>query len=280
MSSGGGFVGAGVIGLPVDVKEGGQRVDFKTLNKVNDTAFDLLIETKCPRYAWARGALCPCTGPNPQSQQPDPECTLCNAVGWLYFTPHEYVADEKAIGALDPAQCAIVAKAKAVVIKALMVSATSQPDIYTVLGRWAFGSASCTVRPGNKLGYYDRIISLDDTMVYSEVIEADGTSLIEPRYPICALNLVRSVATEYTEHDLTVVAGEIVWNTGKEPAAGTRIALHYICRPAWVVMEHSKLNRTTLVKQKKSRTTTPQGDIVHLPQQVMVRLEHLPLNPE
>jgi len=276
---GGGFLGSGVIGLPSNVKEGGQRVDFKTLNSVNDTAFDLLIETKCPRFAWARAALCPCTGPNPQSRQPDPQCTLCNGLGWLYFKPHEYTADSALIGTLDDAQCAIIDKANAVVIKTLMVNALSQPDIYTVLGQWAFGSASCTVRQGNKLGYYDRLIALDDTMVYSEVLEADGTSILKTRYPIFSINLVRTLTTVFSDTDLTIVGGEIVWTTGQEPALGTKISLHYLCRPAWVVMEHSKLNRTTLVKQKKAVTKTPQGDIVHLPQQVMVRLEHLPLDP-
>lgn len=280
MSSG--FRGSGQIGLPPNVKEGGQRVDFKTLNTQNDTAFDLLIETKCPRFGWARGARCPCTGPNPQApDRAEPDCDLCNGLGFHYFRPHQYVQDPNKIGTLDDTQCALVDRANAVVIKCLMVNALSQPDIYTVLGTWAFGSASCTVRQGNRLGYYDRLIALDDEMVYSEIVEVpdDPTTPIKLRYPAVALNMVRSVDTVYDETSACLDVGDLAWIAGQEPAAGTRLAVHYIARPVWVVMEHTKLNRTSLVKQKKPVTTTPQGDIVLLPQQVMVRLEHLPLDP-
>lgn len=274
------FRGAGVIGLPPQVKEGGKRVDFKALNSANDTDFDFLIETKCPRYGWARASLCPCVGFNGETDQPDPKCSTCSATGWLYFKPQDYVSSDETIGSLDDAQNELLTKANAVVIRALLVNATSKPDIFAVLGRWALGSSMATVRAGNRLGYYDRLIGLDDEMVFSEVVETDGTSTTLLRYPAVDFNVVQSETTVYTDDDLAVdAAGNIAWVTGKEPAAGTKISVHYNCHPVWTVMEHTKLSRTSLVKQKKANPATPAGDLLVLPPQALVRLEHLPLDP-
>ena len=272
------FRGSGDIGVPKGVKTGGKVVNFKSLNSDNATDFDLQIEALCPRFAWARASLCPCQGFNEQTNQPDPKCPLCNAIGFSFTKPHAYVVDSKAIGDLTETQCAMIENANAVVIKCLMVNAGSQPDLYNILGAFTLGSASCTVRHGNRLGYLDRLIALDDEMIHSEVVETDGTGRLKLKYPCIALNTMRSVATVFTEDDVSLDAGDVVWTSGSEPAAGTRVSVNYVCHPVWTVMEHTKLNRTTLIKQKKSSTTTPVGDIVKLPPQVLVRLEHLPMN--
>ncbi len=273
----------GTIGLPKDTKEGGQRVDFKVFGE-DESAFDFLISTKCPRYAWARAIQCPCeTRHTDETEQVGINCTNCNQLGWAFFLPHEYVVDA-AVGELDDEQQGIVDRGNAVVIRALLTSASSQSDIFAVLGEYALGSATCTVRPKNKLGYYDRLIGIDEKMTFSEPLVADGTSVLKTRYPVVSVNaimwLVDGVPTFATTDDFCLVAGVITWNTGDEPAEGARLTVHYLCHPVWIVQQIDRVSRTSLVKQKRGTTKTPQGDILDLPPRFVVRLSHLSLGKE
>ena len=81
--------------------------------------------------------------------------------------------------------------------------------------------------------------------------------------------------------DYTLADGQIVWQSGSEPAEGERLSVHYLHRPVWVVWEHMKLGRRSPVKFKQDAATleTPIGNMLQLPGQVLVRLEHLPLDP-
>lgn len=274
----------GNIGLPSNSKEGGSRVDFRA-NKALESSFDFLVSTKCPRYVWGRAIQCPCIGVHNdnETEQPNINCKNCNQLGWSYFLPKDYEAPE-AIGDLTKEQEEVIACSEGVVIRALVTSATSQPDIYAVLGQFSLGSATCTVRPKNALGYYDRLVGIDETMVFSEVIKADGSDTVGTHYPVVSVNAIMYLDADenkqyYGDDDFLLEAGVIKWNTGKAPAADTQFTIHYLCHPVWVVSELDKISRTSLVKQKRSNTQTPQGDILHLPMRVVVRLSHLPLKP-
>jgi len=108
------------------------------------------------------------------------------------------------------------------------------------------------------------------------------------RYPAICVNFLASIddrfylkTDENVDGDYTLVDGNIVWESGKSPPVGTRLSAHFLHRPVWTVIEHMKLTRRSLVKFKKSpdTLTSPAGELLELPGQVLIRLEHLPLDP-
>lgn len=136
-----------------------------------------------------------------------------------------------------------------------------------------------TVRPENRLGYYDKLIGLDSELVYNEVVEAgDPVEPLKLRYPIVALNYLASMTTRYTPVEFGVnTAGAIVWQAGKAPAKGTRLSVHYHTLPFWIVQDHPKSTRTSWTARKKkiTETTTQAGDLIDLPVQALVRYDFL-----
>src|SRR3990172_5798235 len=105
----------GIEGLPPATKET-LRADFK----VNE--FEKLIEVKGYRLAWERAGLCPCKSVNDQTQQSDPNCTLCSGVGWLWFGPAGYVVDQSKVGTLDACQLLVLQKNGAALVKGIMTN--------------------------------------------------------------------------------------------------------------------------------------------------------------
>jgi hypothetical protein len=256
------------------------RVDFRAAGDSEFTEFEALIETKCPRLGWARATICSCKGFNDQTDQTDPDCPKCNGLGWRYFRPVDYAVDASTLGALDALQTALLEKANAVVIRGLTTGIGTQPDIFQVLGKWALGSAMLTVRPGNRVGYYDRVVQLDVVEPFSEVIEDAGVATPKTRYPVHSLNFAATLDTELSNDDIILYEdGTLGWKTGKQPPSGTRVTLSYMHHPVWVVIEFVNANRTSLVKFKKSEVLTPSGDTQALPIRVMLRREYLPADP-
>lgn len=262
---------SGVINLPEGQKEAGQRVDFKP------DKFVLAIETKGYRVAWSRAAQCPCTPINDQTEQPSPNCSLCDGRGWFYFAPALATVDEDTVGTLTDVQRAIV-QSNAAVIRAIMTGITTEKVPYDPIGSRLEGVMNATVRPENRLGYYDRITNLDSLIVYSEVVEAgDPASPLSTRYPIVALNLVRSETTAYTAPTLSLSAGKIVWNDSlTAPASGTLLLVHYLCHPVWLVVNHPHAIRTSPVKFKTGSPVSPAGNPEPLPIQAVIKYEFLP----
>lgn len=273
------FSKSGDVGRVPLFKDSISRVDYN-VTRLGDSNFDLLIETKCPRFSWARASHCPCVGFNNKTDQSDPNCTLCSGLGWYYFRPTEYAVDPSKVGKLDEVAERLIERSNGVVIKAYIAGENSEDTIYSKIGQWRVGAARATVRHRNRLGYYDRLIALDDVMVFSEGIVYDGSGILNTRYPVVEINQLRTLQTIYGEGSISLDAGRIVWEQGFAPSKGEKVSIHYLCRPVWVVMEHLKLNRTSLVRQKRPNTTTPQGDLAALPTQVMVMLEHLVMDPK
>lgn len=263
---------SGVIGLPDGVKEAGRRVDFRPDD------FTLAIETKGYRIAWSRAAPCPCDSVNDQTQQPDPNCDVCEGSGWFYFAPSEPIGDPA--GQLTDLQNAVVQRYKAGIIRGIMTMGTAQYDPYNKAGNWKDGQMNLTVRPENRLGYYDRIVNLDSEIVYAETLDAGPASVdtLNLRYDCVKINVLRSLDTVYEpEVDYTLELGDIKWKPGKQPTEGTRLMAHYHTYPVWLVTEHPHTVRGTPQKFKKpkAKLTTPQGDHVALPIQALVRYEFL-----
>lgn len=261
----------GTVGLPEGVKEAGKRVDFRPDD------FTLAVETKGYRIAWTQACFCPCQPNNAQTEQPDPNCDLCKGKGWLMFRPVVSEVDDRIIGDLDALQTKIIADNKASVIMGIMSSLVGNEHPYMAARRRVEGSANLTVRADNKLGYWDRVVNLDALIVYSQIIETDGQATLEFTYPPAKMNLLRSATQVYEQGDVSdpkdfiINAGVLTWTT--PPAAGVRLAAHYLCHPTWRVIEHPHTTRVTPVKYK---TTSPVGDPIPLPVQALVRYEFLP----
>jgi hypothetical protein len=259
----------GEIGLPPGIKSTGQTVDFK------EDQFTIAIESKGYLLLWERALACPCAPVTTQTEQPDPNCSLCHGQGWLYFGSHK--AQDLSEYTFDELQKELIARSGGMVVRGIMHSLSSKQDNVDVLSNWVEGMAMLTVRNSTKLGYYDRITSLDGTITYTETITADGSDELATRYPVVDINLLRSVDTIYqigTHFNIT--KGVITWFSGSAPAADTRLAAHYLCHPVWLVVEHPHAARVTLKKYKSAATTSPMGSAVQLPVQAMIRYEFLP----
>jgi hypothetical protein len=262
---------SGVHGPPTKAKP---RVDFR----VDD--FTTLIETKGYRVAWSRGALCPCTPINDQTQQSDPNCSLCRGSGWLWFAPAQATVNTLLVGELDPVQLRIV-NDNAAVIRAIQTGIGKKWTQYDPIGSRLEGTMQGTVRHENKLGYHDRITNLDSTIVYQEILDAlnpADTLVLETRYPIVQVNLLRSATTVYVAPtDFSINAsGDILWVDGKAPVVGTRLVCHYLCHPTWLVVEHPHAVRLTQITRKVKKPVTPVGNPTNLPIQAVLKYEFLP----
>jgi hypothetical protein len=264
-----------VSGMPREMapKAVDQKVD------IQPNRFDMLIEMQGYRLVWERGALCPCTPNNVQTKQPDPNCPFCKGIGWFYFRPSNYVIHSDTIGALDSVQAALVAKPSAVMIRGILSDLSSKTTPYDTIGRWPSGQTFVTVRAPNKIGYFDRLTNLDATISFSETvtITSSNRTTLQPRYPIVAVNTIRSLVHEYTDEDMSIVAGNIVWNAGKAPSLGTIITLHYLCHPTWLITEHPHAIRATNILRGIKRPPTRSGRFAELPLRALVRYEFLPM---
>lgn len=241
------------------------------------------IETKCPRLAWARAAVCSCSGFGGETGQPDNQCPVCSGKGYRYFKPQSYVFSESvaALGEFSPLQQRILEESHAVPIRGWMAGLSSDPTIYQAMGPTASGSTLLTVRPGNRLGYYDRITSIDEVSVFSEIVEVEAGLPLSLRYPPLQIELCSSLDKVFVEdEDFSLVDGVVAFFPNREPAPGTRLSMFYLYNPVWVVQEFPNLFRSSLVSKKIANPETPEGTLVALPMRAMLRLEYLPTPPK
>jgi len=257
-----------ILGMPAGSKQAGQRVDHKP------GKFDLLLETQGYLLLWERAARCPCEPVTDQTEQVNPNCELCKGSGWIYFGPDTPQNLESYN--MDDLQNRLIQDSGGSVIRGYMRDLSKSTDPVDALGNWESGDTRLTVRYGNKLGYYDRITSLDSNIVYAEIKEADGSETLDLRYPTSYVSLLRSVDTVYKrDTDYFLEKGRIKWYPGKAPAAEKRLSAHYFCHPRWLVMDHPHSFRTAQVAYKVANPRTPTGDPAGLPSQAMLRYEFL-----
>ena len=268
-----------VTGLPPDVK-GRPRADFRLQE------FTRLFPTKGYRMWWSRAGICPCRN-NDQTEQPDPNCTLCHGRSYYYFQPDAavYAAAEGTAKDVYGNPAETNEAGDAVMIQAIMSGFTKNVEVFEKFGEWVFGAARCTVMPENKLGYRDRLICVDSIMSWAQIIEFDGSATIPvvggvskrgTRYPVVDVNQFRSLAEVYRlNEDYEVNSnGEIHWLRTTLPAEGTRLTLHYQIHPVWIVLDHLNTYRDTLV-QMKAVSDDPKDQFRSLPIQAAVKLDFL-----
>lgn len=278
--------GPGVIGMPAKRKV--SRIDF------DPGDFDRLIEEKGARFAWSRAADCPCVTIETRAEVvdfanvvkktpiPDPGCPVCSGEGFFYFRPSDDDQSNE-IGDLTELQESVVGD-EASVIRGFMAGIESREDVYQPSGRFIDGQAMVTVRPGNRLGYYDRLVHLDSEVTYREVIEAPAPGQPLPlKFKAGCVNLLARVVevsgqVSLDRFDATqffVSSGQVCFESGSEPAQGARLSVHYQTNPSWIVMSHPHTIRATPVIGGLSSPGTPVGDSASLPIQAKVMLEFL-----
>lgn len=263
----------GVQGLTEAEADKQLRVDFQP------DKFTQIIETKGYRLAWSRAAMCPCAPVSTDTRNPDPNCPVCSGSGWYYFGPENYTVNQKSLGALSEDQLLVTNQGNLAVIKGVMTGLQTRLDPHDrMVGRWLEGTAQLTVRSENKLGYYDKVTNLDSLITYAQVIISKKSSeLVAARYPIVQVNVLASLAKKFiAPTDFTLEDGKIKWTVGRAPAEGTRLSLHYLIHPVWLVVNHPHSLRGTFVNKKKLNPATPVGDHVELPIQAIVQYDFIP----
>lgn len=249
----------------------------------NREKFADLIETKGYRLAWSRAAVCPCMSVDGQTRAPDPNCPLCKETpGFIFFRPTDYdVEDVEEAGELTPVQKHVVNRASApsVIVRGIITSVARNEEVYSQVGDWVFGSFNVTVRPENKIGYYDRLVCLDSVMTYSQIVYPQGsTGPVPLRFPAIKVNFCRDIDISYVQDtDFTLNdQGEMVFAPGRRPAAKTRLTVHYDYHPHFLIIEHVNGFRDSMLRVKDvNKRQTPVGNFQTLPIRAVARLEHL-----
>jgi len=236
-----------ITGLPAGIKDS-PRSDFVP------TEFDKSIVTKGYKMFWSRAGLCPCVN-NDQTEQPDPTCQLCKGDAYYYFLPDEALL---AGASKDSENNAVVLNkvGDGVQIYVLMTSMTQDVQVFEKFGEWVMGMGKVSTQHQNKLGYRDRLVSVESEMTWAQIIEFDGSATIPVvgernkrglRYPFIRVHQFRSLAKVFragVDYNLTTT-GTIEWLGSAAPAAGTRLALHGTIHPVWIVMDHVNAYRDT-----------------------------------
>lgn len=262
------------LNLPLAIREGGARVDFRP-----DISFDAQVEWHGLRYAWTRMLPCPCQPFNDQTEQVQPGCPKCDGQGWRPFRDLNFKIMEHDMGHLGPLQRHIITKDQSSLIQAITTSVSSEPDIFQAMGSFGLGSITLTVLAENRLGYYDRMTCLDALMTYSELRKMPASGNLKLRYPCFQLHALITDDVIFKEGDVEIVDGEVVFASGKRPAADTPISASFLYYPAFRVITYANAFRSSVVRTKvpKENRTKPAGDVTTYPFRVIGRLEHLPM---
>lgn len=261
-------------GLPHGVKEQGQRVDFRP------EQFDLAVQTKGYRVWWSRASVCPCRN-NSDTDQPLLTCSLCHGRGRFWFLPEIGLESAEVDAYGNPI---VVNEAEdAVLIQAIMTSATLDTQIFERFGEWFFGALKVTVQSGNKLGYLDRLVMADSLMSWSQLVEFDGSATIGVtggydrkglRYPAVRVNMLRSLTKIYKQDREYLIndQGGLTWKI--TPPAAQNLSIQYFVHPVFEIMDHVYVHRDTLVRLKQ-RVTDKEGQVRYLPVHAIAKLDYL-----
>lgn len=255
-------------------KDLGTRIDF-------EDDFDLVIRQKGYKALWSRGVFCPCRL-NTQTEQPDPSCTVCGGDGWFYVLPAEtprplrYDQESPTFKDVDDARATHV----------VVTSITKDPQIFERFGEWLFGAAMVTAYSFHPIQFRDRLVLVDETMSWQQVIELPASKVIpvgrgDPRtnlrYPAVSLLHAYEVSgTPATAVDRAEAAtvnddGSITF-AGSTPAVGTRLALVYRYNPVLILVDHIHGVRGS---PKRSKTTSKLGAQLPMPLQSAAKLDFL-----
>lgn len=241
--------------------------------------FAAQIELHGKRLAWTRACRCPCLPVNTQTEQPDPNCRLCHGLAWMYFGDHanQGLPDQT----LTAAQRHYIMRHDAFLIRGVLMGLGKQDKPWDAnTGAWRMGMASVTVRPENRLGFQDRLVNLDDRIVFSEVVQAPSTPTapLPLRYTVAGgVYLLRTEARVLRAgRDFSVRGGRIVLLLSRALPPETRLAVHYVTFPTFLVQDIPNVSRETSVEDGVAGPKTGIGRSMQLPVRATIRLEFLP----
>lgn len=249
------------------------RVDFVPED------FESIVEVHGKRLAWTRAIRCPCAPLSAQIDQPDINCQLCKGLAWTYFGAGRTQAlpDQT----LTAAQRAVIASQDAFVIRGVITGLNKQDKPWDAsVGAWRMGSASVSVRARNFLGFQDRIVNLDDRIIFTEVVESP-TNPAHPlplRYMVAGgVYMLRSVDRILKAgQDFMVRGGRVLLTSGQALPPETRLAAHYVTFPTFLVQSIPNASRETSTLDGMSGPQTGIGRSQQLPVRADLRLEFLP----
>lgn len=220
---------APVIGMP----PGEAVVDFR------ESAFTAQVE-RSPRFVWERRGVCPCSFANEYHKHSNPVCPLCRGLGEYWYGPEDYEVPAEYV--LDSVQQSVQRRNGGAVIRGFMSSAASQFRDTFQIGPWLWARKLVTVRGENKLGHRDRLILIDDTVSYSEIVPSNG-AVLGTRYRVVDLIELRTIAGRVPAGDYEVRDGDITFRV--TPEDGTYYAVTYLTYPSWIVEMFPHVVRTS-----------------------------------
>lgn len=261
----------GVVG-GYSAEKGYDRVDL------NSDDFSAQIEMHGQRLAWSRALRCPCQPVNDQTDQPDPECTLCGGTAWAYFGPQ--TAQPLPEEGFTEVQRLAASYYGAFVLRGLVTGFAKDDQPWAQYGSWRNGSASLTVRHGNQLGFMDRIVHLDAEIIFSEVVAAPARAgqALKTRYFVSGqVYMVRTHAKVLQpQRDYHLRGGRIYPTEAAGLASDARVAVHYATFPTFMVVDIPSANRMSNQLMGGDPVPSNQGAPTQMPQRATLRLEFLP----
>lgn len=196
-------------------------------------------------FRWSRAVLCPCRL-NAETDQWNPQCTLCGGDGWWYVHPDSEVM-RQSTNRLDYIEDHFAFSEAHVGV-----------DYDQNFGQWVAGEGQIVVQNANRVGFRDRFIGMQQEMPWTELIIRDGTSDViaigkgkrstekqrrTMRYEPVRIELIAIAdGTRFYEgHDWILTEEtlseprKVQWLPGKGPDVDTLFTIYYICRPVWIV---------------------------------------------
>lgn len=229
---------------------------------------------------WFRRIDCPCH-PDGDTLAFDPSCDQCAGTG------HRYVDPLRARGRHRTARSAL--------LRAVLNGAKGAPDPLREAGHWVNGEATVTVPQGIGLAWGDRLVSLEQSMAYSQRLLRGTAATVEVGYvgrtrqgrrealsyePVAVEYVVDEDDAEYWPgEDFRLVESDPMtpakfrWITGRGPASGKVYSIHYRCRPSWIV---TQLVFVPQVLRGPKSGLKGLYEPRELPETYTVMLEHLP----
>lgn len=240
------------------------RIDFDL------DEFERQIQTHGYRTLWEQAAVCACR--NFDSNQPKPDCPICNGKGWEYHSEQE--------------------------IPSIVDSLSLKPEGWIAFGEYVSGMATFTVKALHAPGRWHRYTLLDSVMEHSEICRRRPGAVTALSYPVAEIsqseiidgalcsvtrgvlrlrlvdpstNLPGAMLYQGQDFNLTA-AGLIDWSAGDAlgtaPAPGAAFSVSYLYHPRYVVTEHPHVIRDT---NSALQRATPIHE--RMPVQVMARLD-------
>lgn len=236
--------------------------------QLDPVAFDEMVKNRGIRWCHQKSAICPNVD-NIDNQQHDPNCRECEN-GHIYFGD--------------------------VLVSGILSNNTLQ-RMYEVQGAWDVGEAVVTFSayqdskdgtPGAgdpiDVQHFDRLTAVDHEFRWQELIEFNPLGIQRTRYPILAIELLRTKDQIFQiDRDFVITSDKrLKWTkNGRRPkydqsvSKGEPVSIVYAARPVFIVVQLLHEIRATRADNPMTGATTA----TRLPQQVLIRRDYLFRHP-